>query len=114
MPRPVKPGRPLRGKRILVCGKGGSGKSTLVALMANILQRRAYKVMVLDADGSNPEGLIRLLFGLGVEGEPKPLIEFFGGIDAVTCPVDDPSALTRIGDPDPVTANPIDQEKSWE
>jgi len=100
--------KPLRGKRILVCGKGGSGKSTLVALMATILQRKTYEVMVLDGDASNPEGLVRLLFGLGVEGEPKPLIEFFGGIDAVTCPVDDPSPLTRIDDQKPVPEKRID------
>lgn len=92
----------------MVCGKGGSGKSTIVALMTAILQRKAYDVMVLDGDASNPEGLIRLLFGLGVEGEPKPLIEFFGGIDVVTCPVDDPSPLTRINDLDPVPEYRID------
>ena len=100
--------KPLCGKRILVCGKGGSGKSTLVALMATILQRKKYEVMVLDGDASNPEGLVRLLFGLGVEGEPKPLIEFFGGIDVVTCPVDDPSPLTRINDQKPVPEKRID------
>ena len=98
----------LSGKRILVCGKGGCGKSTFVALMATILQRKSYQVIVLDGDASNPEGLVRLLFGLGVEGEPIPLIEFFGGIDAVTCPVDDPSPLTRISDPDPVPEKRID------
>jgi CO dehydrogenase maturation factor len=92
----------------LVCGKGGSGKSTVVALMANILRHRAYEAIVLDGDASNPEGLVRLLFGLGVEGEPKPLIEFFGGIDAVTCPVDDPSPLTRINNSDPVPEHRID------
>ena len=101
----------LRGKRILVCGKGGSGKSTVVALMANILQRKAYEAMVLDGDASNPEGLVRLLFGLGVEGEPKPLIEFFGGIDVVTCPVDEPSPLTRINDSDPIPVHRIDLSK---
>lgn len=100
--------RPLRGRRILVCGKGGSGKSTVVALMAAMLQRKAYEVIVLDGDASNPEGLIRLLFGLGVEGEPKPLIEFFGGVNVVTCPVDDPSPLTRIDDPAPVPERRID------
>ena len=101
-------GKPLRGKRILVCGKGGSGKSTLVAVMATILQRKTYELIVLDGDASNPEGLVRLLFGLGVAGEPKPLIEYFGGIDAVTCPVDDPSPLTRINDSKPVPENRID------
>ena len=106
--------KPLCGKRILVCGKGGSGKSTLVALMATILQRKTYEVMVLDGDASNPEGLVRLLFGLGVEGEPKPLIEFFGGIDAVTCPVDDPSPLTRINDQKPVPEKRIDVFKEIE
>jgi CO dehydrogenase maturation factor len=100
--------QPLRGKRILVCGKGGSGKSTLVALMAIVLRRRGYEVMVLDGDASNPEGLVRLLFGVGVEGEPSPLIEFFGGIETVTCPVDDPRPLTRVGDSVPVPEKKID------
>jgi CO dehydrogenase maturation factor len=99
--------RPLRRRRILFCGKGGSGKSTLAALMADVLQRKGYEVMVLDGDASNPEGLVRLLFGVGVQEEPKPLIEFFGGIDRVTCPVDDPRPLTRIGDTDPITSRRI-------
>jgi CO dehydrogenase maturation factor len=105
---PVDPTwKPLLRKRILVCGKGGSGKSTLVALLAAVLQEQGYQVMVLDGDASNPEGLVRLLFGVGVQGEPKPLIEFFGGVERVTCPVDDPSPLTRIGDRDPVPDRPI-------
>lgn len=108
MTRRRQASNPLRAKRILVCGKGGSGKSTVVALMASILQRKGYAVLVLDGDASNPEGLVRLLFGLGVEGEPKPLIEFFGGIDAVTCPVDDPSPLTRVNDSEPVPERRID------
>jgi CO dehydrogenase maturation factor len=45
---------------------------------------------------------------LGVEGEPKPLIEYFGGIGAVTCPVDDPSPLTRIDDSVPIPEKRID------
>jgi CO dehydrogenase maturation factor len=100
--------RILQGKRILVCGKGGSGKSTIIALLAAALQQKSYEVVVLDGDASNPEGLIRLLFGLGVEGEPRPLVEFFGGIAAVTCPVDDPTPLRRTGDSRPVPEYRID------
>lgn len=50
---------------------------------------------------------MRLLFGLGVREEPKPLIEFFGGTRRVTCPVDDPAPLTRVGDRVPVPERPI-------
>jgi len=100
--------KPIAGKRILVCGKGGSGKSTVVALMADVLQKREYETLVLDGDASNPEGLIRLMFGLGVDHEPKPLLEFFGGLDVVTCPVDDPSPLTRTDDPMPIPEKRID------
>lgn len=101
----------IRGKKILVCGKGGSGKSTLVALMANFFQEIGYKTLVVDGDASNPEGQLRLLCGRAVQDAPKPLIEFFGGIDAVSCPVDDPSPLTRINDTVPVPEKRIDIEK---
>jgi len=104
----IQPGLPLCGKRILICGKGGSGKSTAVALMSLALLRKEYRVVVLDGDASNPEGLVRLLFGTGVESEPRPLIEFFGGVDVVTCPVDDPSPLTRLNDTDPIPERRID------
>jgi CO dehydrogenase maturation factor len=91
----------LSGKRILVCGKGGSGKSTIVSLLAHTLENENNKVIVLDSDASNPGGLARLLFGMK-EGV-KPLIDFFGGREKVECPVDDPSILTRINDDVPVT-----------
>lgn len=106
--KPDQTKAPLGGKRILVCGKGGSGKSTFVALTAAVLERRGYEVVVLDGDASNPEGMVRLLFGLGIDGEPRPLIDFFGGIEHVTCPVDDPSPLTRHGDTIPVPQRRID------
>ena len=51
---------------MLVCGKGESGKSSIVALMAYVLHDKGYKVMVLDGDASNPGGLARLMFGLKV------------------------------------------------
>jgi CO dehydrogenase maturation factor len=91
----------LRGKRILICGKGGSGKSTIVSLLANSLSNENNKIIVLDSDASNPGGLARLLFGMK-EGV-KPLIDFFGGREKVDCPVDDPSILTRINDDIPIT-----------
>lgn len=64
--------------------------------------------MVLGGNASNSEGLVRLLFGRGVEGEPKLLVEFFGGIDVVTCPVDDPSPLTRINESTPAPEKRIE------
>ena len=98
--------KPLLGKRILVCGKGGCGKSSIVSMMANILQDEAYRVIMLDGDASNPGGLARLMFG-SAQG-PKPLISFFGGREKVECPVDDPAPLTRINDTVPITEENID------
>ena len=98
--------KPLSGLRILVCGKGGSGKSSIITLMANVLQDKNYKVLLLDGDASNPGGLSRLAFGL--KNGPKPLIEFFGGREEVECPVDDPSPLTRKSDYWPVPDKHID------
>jgi CO dehydrogenase maturation factor len=97
--------RPLSGMRVLVCGKGGSGKSSMLALMARVLDARGYQVLALDGDASNPGGLARLLSGL--EQGPKPLIDFFGGRTCVTCPVDDPSPLTRKGDTAALPGNKI-------
>lgn len=84
---------PLADLRIGVLGKGGSGKSTLVILLARALVKRGYEVVILDADSTNV-GLHR---ALGIEDPPRPLLEYFGGSvfggGAVTCPVDDPTAL---------------------
>ena len=62
-------------KKISVCGKGGSGKSTIVALLADAIRERGYQVLVVDSDESNP-GLYRML---GLERRPKPLLELVGG-----------------------------------
>ena len=78
-----------------VFGKGGSGKSTFVALLAQVLQEKGYEVCVVDADSTN-EGMSQ---ALGVELSPRPLIDYYGGMvfggGAVTCPVDDPTRLLR-------------------
>ncbi len=60
--------------KIIVCGKGGSGKSTLTALIANALKNRSYHVLVIDADESNL-GLHRLM---GVS-HPLPILDSLGG-----------------------------------
>jgi len=57
-------------KKIAVCGKGGTGKSTIVALMANALRQAGYLVLVMDTDESNP-GLYRLF---GFDQQPRPLM----------------------------------------
>ena len=36
--------------KILVCGKGGCGKSTVVALLAREMAERGNKVLVIDSD----------------------------------------------------------------
>jgi len=96
----------LSGKRILVCGKGGSGKSSIVSLLGNELQKKGYQVILLDADASNPGGLFHLL--TDKNKAPTPLIQFFGGRKKVTCPSDDPSPLTRINDKLPLNEAAID------
>jgi len=39
------------GIKISVCGKGGSGKSTLVSLLAHAAQDQGFKTLVVDSDG---------------------------------------------------------------
>ena len=56
--------------KIAVTGKGGVGKSSVVTLLAAALERKGYRVVVLDADESNT-GLHRMI---GFEGEPKYLM----------------------------------------
>jgi len=62
-------------QKIAVGGKGGSGKSSMVALLANTLQVRGYRVLVVDSDESNP-ALYRVL---GLEKRPAPMLELVGG-----------------------------------
>lgn len=59
--------------RIAVCGKGGSGKSTVSALLAKEMAK-TKNVLVLDIDESN----YGLHSQLGIAA-PKDLMEYFGG-----------------------------------
>lgn len=62
--------RGLAMKKIAVCGKGGSGKSTITALLAQVLASFGYRCLVIDTDDSNV-GLHRKL---GIDECPEPLI----------------------------------------
>jgi len=82
-------------KKIGICGRGGSGKSTVTVFLARALRERGYDVCVLDADSSN----LGLATALGIDRVPEPLIDYFGGMvfvgGSVTCPVDDPTPLAQ-------------------
>ncbi len=60
--------------KILICGKGGCGKSSITALLAIELEKRGYKVIVVDNDESN----FGLHIQLGME-LPKDFALHFGG-----------------------------------
>jgi len=77
--------------KIAVCGKGGSGKSTIVALLANEAFGRDYKVLVVDSDESN-FGLFRML---GFDQPPAPLMEFVGGKKVLKQKMAQPSILAE-------------------
>ena len=81
--------------KISVCGKGGSGKSTVVALLANEARARGYRVLVVDSDESN-SGLFRML---GFDYPPVPLMELVGGKQSLKQKMGQPTVLaqSRIG-----------------
>jgi CO dehydrogenase maturation factor len=60
--------------KVIISGKGGSGKSTISTLIARALATHGYRVLLVDADESN-FGLQRLL---GVSA-PVHLMDHFGG-----------------------------------
>lgn len=96
--------------KVLICGKGGSGKSTVTAMTALALRQRGYRVLVVDADESNL-GLHRLL-GLpaprtilhgvgGKTGLRKKTADPFGGPPTVLAPgsgIDAVPGVTADGD----------------
>jgi len=60
--------------KILVCGKGGCGKSTIVTLLAKEIAARENKVLVIDNDESN----VGLHSRLGMQ-KPEDFMNYFGG-----------------------------------
>lgn len=64
--------------KILISGKGGSGKSTIASLLAKDLETKGYRILVVDTDESN----YGLSAQLGLEA-PKELMDQLGGKKAV-------------------------------
>jgi CO dehydrogenase maturation factor len=65
--------------KLMVCGKGGSGKSTVAAFLARQYAAEGKRVIVVDAEVSTVLGPHRLL-GTGV---PPDLIGYFNGEKSV-------------------------------
>jgi len=77
--------------KISVCGKGGSGKSTIVTLLAGAAQARGYRVLVVDSDESN-SGLFRML---GFDQPPIPIMELLGGKTGLKKKLSQPSIFAE-------------------
>ena len=77
--------------KISVCGKGGSGKSSIVTLLANGAQDRGFQVLVVDSDESN-SGLYRVL---GFDRASTLLMELVGGKRGLKQKMSQPQVLAQ-------------------
>jgi CO dehydrogenase maturation factor len=73
--------------KLSVCGKGGSGKSTIVSLLAGEAGSRGYRVLVVDSDESN-SSLYRML---GFNRPPVSLMDSLGGKPGLKAKMSNPS-----------------------
>jgi CO dehydrogenase maturation factor len=64
--------------KVLICGKGGSGKSTIASLLAKDLKTKGYRVLVVNADESN----YSLSAQLGMEDSKELMDQLAGSIIA--------------------------------
>jgi CO dehydrogenase maturation factor len=90
--------------KILISGKGGSGKSTVSSLLATALADMGYRVLVVDTDESN--------YGLGASlglKDPVELMDYIGGKKAVG---ERMRAAFANGDSEPIKREPI-FDRSW-
>ena len=60
--------------KVLICGKGGCGKSTIATLLAKEIAGRGNPVLLIDTDESNVG-----LHGLLGVGKPDDFMNYFGG-----------------------------------
>jgi CO dehydrogenase maturation factor len=60
--------------KLVICGKGGSGKSTVASLLSRTLANKGYNVILIDADESN-SGLHRMM---GIDA-PRIMMDDLGG-----------------------------------
>ncbi|NPA69238.1 MAG: ATP-binding protein [Crenarchaeota archaeon] len=60
--------------RVMVCGKGGSGKTVISILLARAFREKGYRPYIIDMDESN-----ELLPVLAGAEKPRTLADYFGG-----------------------------------
>jgi CO dehydrogenase maturation factor len=58
--------------KLAVTGKGGVGKTTLVALLSAVLRRKGHKVLLIDAD---PDMNLATVLGIPQEKKITPIVE---------------------------------------
>ncbi|MBP2144473.1 CO dehydrogenase maturation factor [Methanococcus voltae] len=61
--------------KLIICGRGGCGKSTLITLMAQKIEEQGKKVLIVDSDESN----LGLSAMVGIESPEKTLMNYLGG-----------------------------------
>ncbi|UCE49203.1 MAG: AAA family ATPase [Phycisphaerales bacterium] len=62
----------IHGAKIAIGGKGGVGKTTVSAILAQLFAETGYDVLAIDAD---PDVNLASAFGLPYEQSPQPLIK---------------------------------------
>jgi CO dehydrogenase maturation factor len=61
--------------KMVICGRGGCGKSTLITLMAQKIDEQGKKVLIVDSDESN----LGLSTMVGTGPAEKTLMDYMGG-----------------------------------
>ena len=77
--------------KLSICGKGGSGKSTVTALLTNIARKKGYQPVVVDADESN-SGLFHMF---GFDNPPIPLMDLVGGKNSLKAKMGNENILSE-------------------